>query len=743
MTPTPTLLEGRLQEPPATTRPGGGARRTAAPRTDPRPGILARVARFCVRHRRAVLAGWLVLFLAGVLIGGQVFSRLKDGDAGGSESARGTSLMQQADTMGMSAAILVQGVPVDAPTTRSAVQGLTDRLERLPNVGMATNAYTSSNPALRSRDGRASLIVVSLRKGLDMMAQTMAVDAMRATARDAVPGARIQVGGDLGVMRDGMTASQHDLMRGEIIALPILLIALVFIFGGLRAAVLPIVGALVTSAGALALLLGMTHLTDVASYAVDVILLFGLGLAVDYSLLIVNRFREERARGVDIATAVEHTMVTAGRTVVFSALTVGASLAGLFAFGNPTFTSVALGGIATVLVALVAALTVIPALLATLGGKIRPERRRNAEDGSFGRLARRVQRRPWLAAVGIAGVLAAAALPFLHANFGLGDPRTLPADSQGRQVAAALADEFPGLRANPVQVVAALPTSDPRIGDYAARLARAPGVASVAVQDGLRGDVSVINVVPTGSAQGATAQQLVRDLRTERPAFRTWVTGSAAALIDFKHQIAHRMIWAIALIALATFVLLFLMTGSVLIPIKAVLMNTLSLGAVFGSLVWIFQDGHLAGLLGFQAFGAIELWVPVVVFVFAFGLSMDYEVFLLSRIKEAYDESGDTDHAVATGLQRSGRIITSAALAVVIVFLGFAAGHSLGIKEFGLALAIAVTVDATLVRCVLVPATMTLLGRANWWAPRPLRLFHQRFGLHESVEPPALTGRSA
>jgi RND superfamily putative drug exporter len=181
----------------------------------------------------------------------------------------------------------------------------------------------------------------------------------------------------------------------------------------------------------------------------------------------------------------------------------------------------------------------------------------------------------------------------------------------------------------------------------------------------------------------------------------------------------------------------------VLIPIKAVLMNTLSLGAVFGSLVWIFQDGHLAGLLGFQAFGAIELWVPVVVFVFAFGLSMDYEVFLLSRIKEAYDESGDTDHAVATGLQRSGGIITSAALAVVIVFLGFAAGHSLGIKEFGLALAIAVTVDATLVRCVLVPATMTLLGRANWWAPRPLRLFHQRFGLHESVEPPALTGRSA
>jgi RND superfamily putative drug exporter len=257
----------------------------------------------------------------------------------------------------------------------------------------------------------------------------------------------------------------------------------------------------------------------------------------------------------------------------------------------------------------------------------------------------------------------------------------------------------------------------------------------VAVESGLPGNVSAIDVVPTGAAQGPAAQKLVHDLRADRPAFHTWVTGSAASLIDFKDRIATRLPWAMALIALATFVLLFLMTGSVLIPVKAVLMNVLSLGSVFGALVWIFQDGHLAGLLGFHAFGAIELWVPVLVFVFAFGLSMDYEVFLLSRIKEAYDESGDTDHAVATGLQRSGRIITSAALAVMVVFLGFAAGHSLGIKEFGLALAIAVAVDATLVRCILVPATMTLLGRANWWAPPALRRVHRRFGLHEAPLP--------
>ncbi|HEY7010492.1 MAG TPA: MMPL family transporter [Jatrophihabitantaceae bacterium] len=702
---------------------------SAAPQ---RSGPLARLARFAVRHRRAVVVSWLVVFVAGIGIGSQVFSRLKDSNPSGSESAYGAKLLKDADSMGMSAAVLVDGPPVDSPRTRTAVEALTDKLAHLPNVAMAVNAYTSDDPALRSQDGHASLVIVSVRKGLDMMDQTMTADAIRHAVHDAVPGVQVKVGGDLGVMRDGMTSSQRDLMHGEIIALPILLIALVFIFGGLRAALLPIVGALVTSAGALTLLLGMTHVTDVASYAVDVILLFGLGLAVDYSLLMVNRFREARAAGADVATAVEHTLVSAGRTVVFSALTVGASLAGLFAFNDPAFTSVALGGIATVLVALAAALSVIPALLATIGAKIRPERERSAENGAFGRIARRVQRRPLVATLALAGILAAAAIPFLHVNFGLGDPRTLPADSEGRQVAATMSNSFPSLRANPVQVVMPLPASDVRVASYAAELAHHPGVASVAIERGLHGNLSAINVVPTGSSQGATAQQLVHDLRANRPGSHTWVTGSAALLIDFKDRITSRLPWALGLIALATFVLLFLMTGSMAIPLKALLMNTLSLGAVFGALVWIFQDGHLATLLGFQSFGAIELWVPVIVFVFAFGLSMDYEVFLLSRIKEAYDESGDTNHAVATGLQRSGRIITSAALAVVVVFLGFAAGHSLGIKEFGLALAVAVIVDATLVRCILVPATMTLLGRANWWAPKPLQRVHERFGLHET-----------
>ena len=701
--------------------------------------MLAAIARFCVRRRRWVLVAWMLLFVAGITIGSMVFNRLKDSNGGaGTESVQGYNIVQKASSMGPTAVVLVKGPPAAAPGTRAAVLALTARLEKLPLVTGAVNAYTNpADPVLRSPDGHASVIVVSVRKSASMNAQMNAVTALRSAARNAVPGATVQVGGDLGVNRDGMAAAFSDLVRGEAVALPVLLIALFFIFRGWRASMLPIAAALGTTAGALILLMAMTHVTDMASYSVDVIILFGLAVAVDYSLLMVSRFREARVAGADVTAAVEYTAATAGRTVTFSALTVAAALSGLLAFGDPTFTSVAVGGIATVMVALAAAVTLIPALLAVWGPKLTMAHRHEAEDGFFGRLARRVQRRPVLAAAGISALLLAAALPFLHVNYGLGDPRTLPRGSESRQVALALYADFPGLRADPVTVVAKVPPSDPRIGAYAAALGHLPGAGAVSIEPGLDGNVSAIDVIPAGTAQGAAARHLVAELRASRPAFRTWVTGSAAFLTDFKGEIAQRLPWALAIIVVATFLLLFLMTGSVLIPVKALVMNTISLGAVFGALVWVFQVGHLSSLLGFQAFGAIEAWVPVIVFAFAFGLSMDYEVFLLSRIKECYDECGNTNKAVADGLQRSGRIITSAAFLVMIVFLGFAAGQSMGIKEFGLALAIAVAVDATLVRCILVPATMTLLGPANWWAPAPLRRLHQRIGLHETPAHPA------
>jgi len=708
--------------------------------------MLATIARFCVRRRRWVLAAWMLLFIAGMAIGSMVFARLHDSNGSASyESVQGYNIVQKASSMGPTAVVLVQGPPVAAPDTRAAVTALTARLEKVPLVTGAVNAYTSpADRALASPGGHASVIVVEVSKNSSRRSQMGVVTALRSAARGTVPGATVQVGGDLGVNQDGMVASYNDLERGEAIALPVLLIALFFIFRGWRAALLPLTAALSTVSGALILLMGMTHVTDVAPYSVNVITLFGLALAVDYSLLMVNRFREARAAGADVPAAVEYTGATAGRTVTFSALTVAAALSGLFAFGDPTFTSVAVGGIATVLVAMAAGVTLIPALLAAWGPKLTMAHRQEAEDGFFGRLARRVQRRPVLAAAGVSALLLAFALPFLHVNYGLGDPRTLPRGSEARQVALALNAGFPGLRADPVTVVATLPASDPRIAAYAATISRLPGAGAVSIERGLAGNVTAIDVVPAGTVQGAAARHLVQELRDHRPAFRTWVTGQEAFLTDFKATIVQRLPYALAIIALATFILLFLMTGSVLIPLKALVMNTLSLGATFGALVWIFQDGHLSSLLGFTAFGAIEAWIPVIVFAFAFGLSMDYEVFLLSRIKEAHDETGDTNTAVAAGLQRSGRIITSAAFLVIIVFLGFAAGQSMGIKEFGLALAIAVAVDATLVRCILVPATMTLLGEWNWWAPAPLRRLHQRLGLHETPAHPAgLTGTAS
>ncbi|MGZ4603675.1 MAG: MMPL family transporter [Kineosporiaceae bacterium] len=698
----------------------------------PQPGAFAALGRFAARRRRVLFAAWILLFVVGIAAGAGVFARLKESNGTSSaESVRGATLLQGASTHGMPLVAVVDGPRVEDPSVRTAVAAAAHRVTQVPGVSGVTTAYDSRDPMLRARDGHASLITIQTVKTDDMVAAHQIVDDVRRVLHGAVPGATVTVGGQLAVSHDGMVTSQADLMRANEIAMPILLVALLFVFRGWRPAVLPIVGSLVTVAGALLLLLGVSHVVDVAPYAVDVVTLFGLALAVDYSLLMVNRFREERAVDADVPGAVERTVAAAGRTITFSALTVAASLAGLFAFGDPTFDSLAIGGVATTVVALAGGLTLVPALLAIVGRKIKPEAREHAHDGRFGRLARRVQRRPVLVAVGTGAALLAAGIPFLSVHYSAGDPRVLPTSFESRQVDDALLARF-GQQSDPIHVVTQLPANDPRVAARVHEIGSMPGVDAVDVHP-LSPSLSTIDVVPAGPGQGSTAQQLVADLRASRGTLPAYVTGSAAFLVDFELQIATRLPYAVGLIALATFVLLFLMTGSVLVPLKALVMNTLSRGATFGALVWIFQDGHLSGPLGFQAFGAVEAWAPVVIFVFAFGLSMDYEVFLLSRIKESYDEGGDSDVAVANGLQRSGRIITSAAALVMIVFLGFALGQNLGVKEMGLALATAVLVDAVVVRCLLVPATMTLLGDANWWAPAPLRRFHRRFGLQEAA----------
>ena len=701
--------------------------------------MFVRIGRFCVRHHRLVLLASALVFVVGVGLGGQVFGHLKESNGSSrSESVRGFQLLDDNSQQGPGLVAVVDGVAVDDPATRGAVLAAARTVSQVDGITGVVSAYDKPDPRLRSADGRASLMLISTVKTTDMMRSNQELAGVRAALAGAVPGATVTVGGELAVMHEQMTAAQHDLVRGELLALPILLLALLLVFRGLRAAVLPILASLVTVAGALLLLLSVSGAVDLAGYAVDVVALFGLALSVDYSLLMVTRFREERGAGRGVEDAVVRTVAAAGRTISFSALTVIAALAGLFVFADPTFTSLAIGGIATTALALLAGLFLIPALLAGWGRKIRPQTPVRTPSGVFGRLARWVQRRP-IAVVSVCTLgLLVLATPFLSVNYGQGDPRLLPRAFDSRVVADILTARFPGKQADPIRVVARRPADDPAVIAYAATLRALPGAAAVTIDSSAGPGLSVTDVVPVGATQGDAAQRVVRTLRAERPSYPTLVTGRAAFLMDFKANIVHRLPWALGLIAMATFTLLFLMTGSVLVPVKALVMNTLSLGATFGALVFVFQDGHFSGLLGFDAFGAIEVWAPVVVFVFAFGLSMDYEVFLLSRIKERYDETGDSDSAVASGLQASGRVITSAAALVMIVFLGFALGQDLGIKQMGLALAVAVAVDATIVRCLLVPATMTLLGDLNWWAPPLLRRVHDRFGLHEG--PGSATG---
>ena len=686
---------------------------------------------FVVRRRWTVLLAWAALVTLGFTLGSGVFDRMAHvGGSSSAESVRGWQLMSDASTTGPRIVAVVDAVTPTAPEVRAEVTSATADLTALDSVARAVDPYGPAGPALVARDGRALLVAVDLAPGLEDDAQDAAVDAVVERLRELEVGT-VTVGGDLLLHREIGAAVERDLQRGELISLPLALVVMVVVFGGVLAAGLPLVAALSTIAGALLVLLGASYVLDLSPDVVSVVTVLGLGLAIDYGLLIVSRFREERAGGLSVPDAVVRTSATAGRTVAFSGVTVAVSLCGLLVLDDPTFRSMGAAGVSVVLVAAAAALTLTPALLALLGGRLRVPPVRVRDEGGFARLARRVQRRPLLVALTTSAVLAASAAPFLGVRFIEGGAELIPRSFETRQVADALTTRFAGQEVEPVQVVTRLPADDPGLRAWTERVEQLPGVRSVAAPVALGDDLTRVDLVPEGTRQGEPALELVRAVRADRPSPDALVTGSAAFLLDFNASLAERLPWSAALVATATFVLLFLMTGSVLVPVKALVMNVLSLGASFGALVLVFQEGWLAGPLGVEPVEGLQTWVPVLVFVFAFGLSMDYEVFLLSRIKELVDQGYDNDTAVALGLQRSGRVITCAALLLIIVFAGFAAGEMAAITQLGLAMAVAIAVDATLVRCLLVPATMTLLGRTNWWAPAPLRRLHERVGIAE------------
>jgi RND superfamily putative drug exporter len=510
--------------------------------------------------------------------------------------------------------------------------------------------------------------------------------------------------------------------------------------------------------------------TDVSVFAINIITILGLGLSIDYALFMVSRFREQLRAGDDVPTALSTTMATAGRTVAFSAVTVAVSLTGLLLFPQTFLRSMGYGGIAAVTVAALTALTVLPALLAVLGHRVdslrirlprRLFRRRSApahsraassglaataaaRTGAWERLARGVMRRPIAWAAAAVAVLATLGSPFLHVQFGGIDARALPTGAEGRVVAETLERDFPGVTTSPIDVLVegldndggGTLTGTTDTERFAAQVGELPGVTGVR-PTASSGDATLFAVDFTGSAVDAPARDMVTAIRA-LPApdgARVDVGGVSAQQVDLRASIARTLPWMALLVASATFVLLFLAFGSLVIPLKAIVMNVLSLGAAFGVVTWVFQDGNLSGLLGFTSTGTVETTQPILMLAILFGLSMDYEVFLLSRIREQWDATGDNTTAVANGLQRTGRIITSAALLLVVVIAAFSTSQITFIKLIGVGMAVAIIIDATIVRAILVPATMRLLGAANWWAPGPLVRWWERHGVREVDEP--------
>jgi RND superfamily putative drug exporter len=634
-------------------------------------------------------------------------------------------------------------------------QAAAEYLAALPGnrVTEAATYWTSGQPSLVSADKHSTYAVLQLAGSSDQDREDTykAIKTDLATVAGA-PGDGItaQVGGYTPTEVAINGAVSANIARAETISFPVLLILLVLIFGSVVAAIAPLAIGGLAILGSFAVLRLLTLATTVSVYSVNITTIMGLGLGIDYGLFIVTRFREELRRHPEsVERAVARTVATAGRTVLVSGVTVALALCGLMLFKPVFLRSMGYGGVATVAVDVIAALTVLPALLAVLGHRVNALAVRksirnpvspadNEADGGWYRFARAVMRRPVAIASVIVIVLLALGAPFLRISWGSTDASALPASSAARQVQEALTSDFPANSTNPIEAVVTGVTNQERLTAYTARVGAIPGVAGVQVT--ARQGTSVrLDVGYTPPPDSPQARQIVTSIRALAPPTRASVLvgGATAQLVDELSSLGGTLPWMALVTAVATFLLLFLAFGSVVLPVKAIVMNVLSLSATFGVIVWVFQWGHLSGLLGFTATGSIDPTMPILLLAIIFGLSMDYEVFLLSRIRERYDETGDNTAAVAAGLQRTGGLITSLALLLVIVVGLFSASGITFLKLLGVGMIVALIVDASVVRILLVPATMRLLGRANWWAPAPLRRLYSRYGISDAEKDPS------
>ncbi|MFJ9715109.1 MMPL family transporter [Streptomyces sp. NPDC101213] len=717
-----------------------------------RPPRVGGWTRFVTARPGLSLLAALVLTVLAVLAGSGVAGKLGSGgwEDPDAESTYATEALEREFPDSQPNLLLLVGsgrASVDDPAVTAEATRLAERLSAEKGVVGVGSYWQTKAPALRAEDGHEAVIAARITGDEKTMGETL--DRIAPSYRGTQGPLEVRVGGIVAVRHEMQTIIQEDLTRAELIALPVTLVLLVMVFGSAVAALLPLGIGIVAILGTNAVLAGLTEFTDVSVFAMNLTTALGLGLAIDYALFIVRRFREELSGGADPAAAIGTTLRTAGRTVLFSALTVAVSLAAMLVFPQYFLRSFAYAGIAVVLLAAAAALILLPAALVLLGHRVdsldlrRLFRRGRAKDAApgpdagtaWGRAATLVMRRAPFFALGTTAVLVLLGLPFLGVKFGTADDRQLPSSAESHVVQQHIRDGFPGSPGGGLEVLAEGRATPAEYAAYKERVAALPGVARV---DGplVHGDAAYFTVQPEGEAVDAAAQRLVGDLRATEAPFDTKVTGAAAVLVDSKDAIGGRLPLAAVFITVVTLLLVFLLTGSVLIPVQAVLLNALSLTAMFGAVVWVFQDGHLSGLLGFTGTGSIETTLPVLMFCVAFGLSMDYGVFLLSRIKEEHDRSGDHEGAVRLGLQRTGGLITAAAVILAVVMVAIGTSRVTNTKMLGLGIALAVLMDAMVVRSLLVPAIMRLTGRATWWAPAPLRRFHQRFGLSEGEPAP-------
>jgi putative drug exporter of the RND superfamily len=714
--------------------------------------MLDRLARLAVARPKTVLAATLVLMIAALGYGSGITERLSGGGfySASSESQRAAALLERFHVGKPNLVILAtdtSGRSVDDPGAVAAGQALTEQLAATPGITTVTSYWgTGKSELLRSNDGTKALIVAHVEG--DEREFAAAARRLIASYRDTERGPlKLELGGEAVSYVDVTDQLNRDLASSEAIAMPVILVLMTLVFGSLVAAGLSLAIGALSIVGSLGLLALLSEVTPVSSYALNVTTILGLALAIDYSLLVLTRFREERTLAQPLDDAIIESVRTAGRTVVFSATTVALSVLALLAFPMMFLRSVAYACVGVILLAAVCAIVVVPAMLRTLGPRIDSLNVRRAiprlmlrgaharlkaeENGFWFRSSRLVMRRP--VAMGGAVLILALVLaaPFSAIRLNFSDDRSLPATIESRSVGDVVRSEFPAQATAAMDVILEGSAGADQLDGYAVALSQLPHVVAVKLGmtsyvDGQRlGETPVpdanggyLTVLPDVDPYSDAAHQLLDQVRGTPSPGTVHVGGLSAENFDTKDALFERVPLAIALIVMAMFGVLFAFTGSVLLPIKALVLNLVSLSATLGAMVFIFQEGHLKWLVGdFTVTGTLATPTPILIICLAFGLSMDYEVFLLSRITEEYRVHGDTNLAVMSGLQRVGPIVTAAALIMSVVFIAMATSQVSFVKLLGLGLTLAILFDATLIRGVLMPAAMRLMGRANWWAP--------------------------